>query len=121
MSRVKSVTGGSGAWVVAAVFALVGASSAVAGPAIDVPAQVFAQGQSGAKPAIKLNLEPAGGPQPRNWAVGRSFDVKVPVGSGQRLPFRLHILSSEEVCHDATGVATAARNREQDFIRGGEH
>lgn len=117
--------------VLAAAVALAAASTAVAGDlgatpaatAIDIPAQVFAHDPAGARPVIESKWGPYAATQTRNWAVGRNFQVSLPLGAGERLPLRVHIYSSEEECHDSNDFTAAAalRNQEQDFIRGGDH
>jgi len=117
------------AFVLAAAFALAGASAAVAGAAIDVPAQVFPHGQASSEPVMTSKWRPvASSSDPyadRGPIAGRSFGVKLPVpgagGAEGRLPLRVHVLSSEEECHDYPDTTGAAQNRDQDFIRGGEH
>jgi hypothetical protein len=120
MTKVESALCAAGAWTAAAALAPAGAAAA-AGTAIDIPAQVFAHGQTSSKPAIEWKRGPDFSTRERNWAVGRSFRVNVPLGAGGRLPLRVHIYSSEEVCHDDTNITAAAANREQDFVRGGDH
>jgi hypothetical protein len=121
MTKIESVLGAAKAWTAALAFALAGASATAAEAAIDVPAQVFSGGQTSSKPVIKLDRGPEVSTQDRNWAVGRSFRVNLPLGAGERLPLRVHLLSSEEVCHDDTRITAAAANQEQDFVRGGDH
>jgi hypothetical protein len=117
MTRIDSAL----AAAAAAVIALAGASAAAAGTAIDVPAQVFAQARTSAKPAAPWSGGPVLAARGRDWAVGRSYRVNLPLGAGQRLPLRVHVYSSEEECHDDAGVAARAKNQDQDFIRGGDH
>lgn len=109
------------AFVLAAAFALAGASAA-AGAAIDVPAQVFANGQASAKPVTTLKWRPVTSTWDRDRPLaGRSFGVNMPLGARGRLPLAVHILSSEEECHDDADITGVAQNRDQDFIRGGDH
>jgi hypothetical protein len=114
----------------ASAFALAGASAAAAAAAaIDVPAQVFPDGQAGSKPVTTSNWRPVASssdPYPdRGLLAGRSFGVKLPVpgagGAEARLPLMVHVLSSEEECHDDEDINGRAQNQDQDFIRGGEH
>ena len=109
--------------VLAAAFALAGATSAYAsaGVAIDVPAQDFAQGQASSKPVKTLKWRPVASIPDREPLAGRSFGVNMPLGAGSRLPLMVHILSSEEECHDDADLNGAAQNQDQDFIRGGDH
>lgn len=104
----------------AAVF-LAGASAAAAGTAIDVPAQDFAHGQAGAKPVVTMKQRPVASFPDRGPLAGRSFGLNMPLGAGRRLPLTVHILSSEEECHDDADINGAAQNQDQDFIRGGDH
>jgi hypothetical protein len=129
MTRIQAVLG------VAATFALGCASAAAAGDlggatapaetatAIDVPTQVFAQDKVGAQSVVQWKPGADLTSQARNWAVGRSLRVDVPMGAKARLPLIVHVYSSEEVCHDNMDftAAAAVRNQEQDFIRGGDH
>ncbi len=121
MSKTASVLGGAITCAGAAAFVLAGASAAAAGTAVDVPAQVFAQSQAGSKPVAQWKLGADVSTQARDWAVGRSFRVNVPLGAGQKLPLRVHVYSSEEECHDNMAITAVAANRDQDFMRGGDH
>jgi hypothetical protein len=108
---------GAGAAAAAAAFVVAGASGAVAKTAIDVPPQVFDQGQASAKPAVQWR------PNAPSWARepsedGRSFGVNVPLAGG-RLPLTVHLLSSEAQCHDED-ITSAGREQDKAFIRGGD-
>ena len=118
MSKIEFVLAAAAA---AAAFALAGASAAAAGAAIDVPAQDFAHGQASSKPVMTLRWRPVASIWDREPLAGRSFGVNMPLGAGGRLPLTVHILSSEEECHDDAAINSAAQNQDQDFIRGGDH
>ena len=100
----------------AAACVLAAASGAVAQTAIDVPAQVFGSGQASVKPAVKWR------PSDSSWvrapSDGRSFGVNVPLGTGERLPLTVHLLSSEAQCHDED-ITSADREQDKAFIRDG--
>jgi hypothetical protein len=99
------------------------ASRAAAATAIDVPAQVFPHDQTSPKPVIEWTRATDAATRERNGVAGRSLRVDLPLGAGARAPVMFHIFSSEDVCHDNMDftASAAARNQEQDFIRGGDH
>ncbi len=124
MTKTVSLNGAAISWAAAVVLAPGGASTAcAAATAVDIPAQVFASDPTSVRPVTAWKSAVDVPPQGPDGAAGRSYRVDLPLGAGKRWPLIVHIISSEEKCHDNNDStpAAAAANRDQDFIRGGEH